>query len=134
MKKKAVHTKFLYVIDGDGNHLSCKDAVDIAVKHFSTEYFEEAEPGIWIVWDCSERPWAFQTKGSGFTIDTPYISWDDINPLGKLMVKLWEAGMRREIQQIGPFDSRGTFDNICKTVTVRYNDTFVGQHFLSISK
>ena len=123
MKKNQVHRRFSYIIGGDGNQLPCERAAEIATEHFSAEYCEEAEAGVWIVWDRSGRAWIFQKKLDGFIIDTPYISNEDVNSICELMVKLWEAGMNREIEQLnGPFDPKDGLPIYyrCEKNTIRY--------------
>ena len=120
MKKKR---RFSYIIGGDGNQLPCERAAEIATEHFSAEYCEEA--GVWIVWDRSGRAWIFQKKPDGFIIDTPYVSNDDMNSTCELMVKLWEAGMNREIEQLnGPIESKDGLPIYyrCERIRIRYGE------------
>ena len=124
MKKKQAHRKFTCIVNGDDNKLLCERAVEIAAEHFNTEYCEEVETGIWIVLDHAGRIWCFQKKPDGFIMDTPYISSDDVNNICALMVKYWEAGMSREIEQIaGPFDPKDGLTDYyqCEITKVRYH-------------
>ena len=95
---KETGVRFTFVATGEDNHLSCADAVQIAVEHFSSEFYEEIEPGKWIVFERSENPsglpergWAFQAKGHGFTLDTPSIIYEDIDDSVRLMSGVWSC-------------------------------------------
>lgn len=124
MKRKQAQRKFVYIIGGGDNKLPCERAVEITAEHFSVTYCKEVETGVWIVWDHSGRAWCFQKKTDGFTMDTPYISSDDINDTCALMVKYWGAGMSREIEQIaGPFDPKDGLTDYyqCEITRIRYH-------------
>ena len=45
----------MIVATGNDNKLRCEEAVKIATAYFGVEWKEEPEPGIWIVWDQTER-------------------------------------------------------------------------------
>ena len=112
-KKRQPHRKFIITACEEDNRLSCEEAVRIAVEHFETGEYVEAEKGIWILWDSSGRAWAFQKKDMGFSMDTPYITYEDVAQSCGLVRKFWESGMQQEIELIpGPFDPKDGYGDI----------------------
>lgn len=119
MKREPYRMLLITACDED-NRLSCEAAVRIAIDQFNAVEYLEAEKGIWIIWDSNGEGWAFQKKGNGFSIDTPFLTYKDIEKTCSLIDRFWESGMQPEIELIlGPCDPKEGREEIYHDETLR---------------